>query len=40
MEDLNYPNELIYLIGSDSLQNFHNWKDADQILDNCKFIVA
>ena len=33
-------NELFYLIGSDSLQNFHNWKDADQILDNCKVIVA
>ena len=31
---------LFYLIGSDSLQNFHNWKDADQILDNCKVIVA
>ena len=33
-------NELFYLIGSDSLQNFHNWKDADQILDNCKVIIA
>ena len=33
-------NELFYLIGSDSLQNFHLWKEPSQILDNCRVIVA
>ena len=33
-------NEIFYLIGSDSLQNFHNWKEPEQILDNCRVIVA
>ena len=33
-------NEIFYLIGSDSLQNFHEWKETDQILNNCNVIVA
>ena len=32
--------EIFYLIGSDSLQNFHTWKDGDTILNNCRVIVA
>ena len=32
--------EIFYLIGSDSLQNFHKWKDGDIILNNCRVIVA
>lgn len=33
-------NKLSYLIGSDSLLNFHNWKDPEKILDECQIIVA
>tara|TARA_B100000003_G_scaffold197341_1_gene201216 strand:- start:1626 stop:2204 length:579 start_codon:yes stop_codon:yes gene_type:complete len=32
--------KLYYLIGSDSLLNFHNWKDPKIILDECQVIVA
>ena len=32
--------ELYYLIGSDSLQTFHTWKDPREILDECQVIVA
>jgi len=32
--------ELHYLIGSDSLQIFHTWKDPREILDECQVIVA
>ena len=32
--------ELYYLIGSDSLQIFHTWKDPREILDECQVIVA
>ncbi len=33
-------NELYYLIGSDSLMNFHRWEKAKEILDECKILVA
>tara|TARA_B100001996_G_scaffold378419_1_gene362551 strand:- start:373 stop:951 length:579 start_codon:yes stop_codon:yes gene_type:complete len=33
-------NNLYYLIGSDSLLNFHNWKDSRSILKECQVIVA
>jgi len=33
-------NKLSYLIGSDSLLNFHNWKDPIKILEECQIIVA
>ena len=33
-------NEISYLIGSDSLLNFHKWKNAEQILEECQVIVA
>lgn len=32
--------KLSYLIGSDSLLNFHNWRDPEKILDECQIIVA
>lgn len=32
--------DLFYLIGSDSLLDFHNWKDPKDILDECQVIVA
>ena len=32
--------ELFYLIGSDSLQTFHTWKDPEEILDECQVVVA
>lgn len=33
-------NKISYLIGSDSLLNFHNWKDPEKILEECQIIVA
>ena len=33
-------NKISYLIGSDSLLNFHNWKDPEEILEECQIIVA
>ena len=32
--------EIFYLIGSDSLMDFHNWKDPRGILDECQVLVA
>jgi nicotinate-nucleotide adenylyltransferase len=32
--------ELYYLIGSDSLQTFHTWKEPREVLDECQVIVA
>ena len=32
--------EIYYLIGSDSLIDFKNWKDPKEILDECNVIVA
>ena len=32
--------ELFYLIGSDSLQTFHTWKEPEKILDEWQVIVA
>ena len=32
--------EIFYLIGSDSLMDFRNWKDPRGILDECKVVVA
>ena len=32
--------EIYYLIGSDSLIDFKNWKDSKEILDECNVIVA
>jgi len=32
--------EIFYLIGSDSLIDFKNWKDSKEILDECNVIVA
>jgi len=32
--------EIYYLIGSDSLIDFKNWKDSKEILDECNIIVA
>ena len=32
--------ELFYLIGSDSLLGFKNWKDPKEILKNCNVVVA
>lgn len=33
-------NELFYLIGSDSLMNFHTWEQAREILEECQILVA
>lgn len=33
-------NEIYYLIGSDSLMNFHQWEHAGEILNECKLLVA
>ena len=33
-------NKISYLIGSDSLLNFHKWKDPKKILEECQIIVA
>lgn len=33
-------NNTYYLIGSDSLLDFHNWKDSKEILNECQVIVA
>ena len=32
--------ELYYLIGSDSLQTFHTWKEPRELLDECQVVVA
>jgi len=32
--------EIFYLIGSDSLMDFHNWKAPRRILDECQVVVA
>ena len=32
--------ELYYLIGSDSLQTFHTWKEPREVLGECQVIVA
>ena len=32
--------EIYYLIGSDSLIDFKNWKDSKEVLDECNVIVA
>ena len=32
--------ELFYLMGSDSLGDFHTWKNAEEILNVCQVIVA
>jgi nicotinate-nucleotide adenylyltransferase len=32
--------EIFYLIGSDSLMDFHNWKGPREILDECQVVVA
>ena len=32
--------EIFYLIGSDSLMDFHNWKAPRGILDECQVVVA
>ena len=37
---LSENDELSYLMGSDSLLDFHNWKDTRRILDLCKVVVA
>ena len=33
-------NNCYYLIGSDSLEDFHNWREYKAILDECQVIVA
>ena len=33
-------NELFYLIGSDSLLEFHKWKEPRKILEQCQVVVA
>jgi len=33
-------NDIFYLMGSDSLLDFHNWKDPKKIMDECQVIVA
>ena len=33
-------NELFFIIGSDSLQDFHTWKDPFNILNKCHIVVA
>ena len=32
--------KLFYLIGSDCLLDFHNWKDPEAILEECQVVVA
>ena len=32
--------KLFYLIGSDCLLDFHNWKDPESILEECQVVVA
>ena len=40
-EDFVHENdEIFYLIGSDSLMDFHNWKAPRGILDECQVVVA
>ena len=40
-EDFVHENdEIFYLIGSDSLMEFHNWKAPRGILDECQVVVA
>ena len=38
---LNFKDDkLFYLIGSDCLLDFHNWKDSESILEECQVVVA
>ena len=40
-EDIDLKNdEIFYLIGSDSLMDFHNWKNSREILNECQVVVA
>ena len=40
-EEIDQENDKIfYLIGSDSLMDFHNWKGPREILDECQVVVA
>ncbi len=36
----NEDTEYYFIMGSDSLYNFHKWKDYKELLNLCKFIVA
>ena len=39
--ELNFKDDkLFYLIGSDCLLDFHNWKDPESILEECQVVVA
>ena len=36
---LNPESEVVFVIGSDSLPELHQWKDIGQLLDLCRFVV-
>lgn len=40
LQKLNEEAEYYFIIGEDSLYNFHKWKDYEELLNICKFIVA